>query len=414
MKKLLCHSDFSLAGTGFGTVSRYILTTLHATGRYDIHHLAINFHGDFVDPAQVPWQVQPSRLLDPKDPHGIKMLVRTILRGAYDIVWIMNDIFVTAKMVPLLIEAKKQLAAAGKPIPKFIYYYPVDRSVPAEWASMIRFADVPVCYTDHGREETLKSVPEVREKLRQIPHGVDNTIYHPVSVEQIHKWKRQLFHTDPDTYIVLNINRNSARKQLPYSIACFREFKKKVPKSMMYIHAMARDQGGDLVKVIRELGLDPSRDVIFPTKLSPSNPAPVETLNAFYNCADLFISTSLGEGYGETHADSLAVGTPVVIGDHTCTRQLFGERGERGYIYPCKDLIWIDQSGHRPKGLIPDIVKEMMKAYHAGPKQENKKVLAGLEWARENDWSIINQRWVELFREVEDMPVPTEVNTEII
>ena len=40
---LLAWSDSATVGTGFGVISKYILGALHATGRYEIYHLAINF-----------------------------------------------------------------------------------------------------------------------------------------------------------------------------------------------------------------------------------------------------------------------------------------------------------------------------------------------------------------------------------
>ena len=125
-KKILAWSDAAVAGTGFGVVSKHVLGALHATGKYEIHQLAINFHGDFVNPNDVPWQMQPARLLDPKDPHGQKMFFRTLMKNDYDIVWILNDLFVTHDVADMINKVKEKSIVKGKTPPIFIYYYPVD------------------------------------------------------------------------------------------------------------------------------------------------------------------------------------------------------------------------------------------------------------------------------------------------
>lgn len=410
VKRLLAWGDSSVAGTGFGTVSKYILGALHATGKYEIHHLAINFHGDFVDRSLVPWQVQPARLLDPKDPHGMKMFLRTLMKNNYDIVWVLNDLYVTHQVTELVEKAKQKMAVKGRKLPTIVYYYPVDCQVPDDGNSFVRLADIPVCYNDYGKEETLKTLPEVKDKLKQIPHGVDTSAFYPVPKQQSDMWKQQILNISPETTLVVNVNRNSSRKQIQYSMLAFKEFRKHVPDSVMYLHTAIKDQGGDLTRVIKDLQLDPTKDICFPLNFSPANPVPVKTLNAIYNMADIFLTTHLGEGHGLTIHEAMAAGTPVVAPNNTSTPFLLGKNSTRGYIYPCKDTIYIDNSGPRKKGLIPDIVKQMLKVYSDGPKQENKKVQAAVDWAKKTDWSIQTKKWIKLFNEIDEIRDNTEDN----
>jgi len=410
-KKLLCWSDSSLAGTGFGVVSKYILTALYNTGLYDIHHLAINFHGDFADTSQVPWQQQPSRLLDPKDPHGIKMFQRTLAKTFYDLVWVCNDLYVTHEVADVIDKIKQHYIVNNHRPPIFIYYYPVDCKVPLHATGFLKAVDIPVCYTNHGKEETLKTCPELTERLRQIPHGVETDVFKPCSIQEINAVKNNILKVQSDKTVVINVNRNSARKQLQYSMLAFYEFRKYVPNSIMYIHTAAMDQGGDLLKTIAELGLNFQDDIILPTNYSPSNPAPVKTMNYLYNMGDIFLTTHLGEGFGLTIIEAMAAGVPVVAPDNTCMSQLLGEEGERGYIYPCNDMIYIDDSGFRKKGLIPDIVDMMMMAYNDGPKENNPTVANALRWAKQHDWNIITKAWINLFARAEEI---AQVNSQCV
>lgn len=401
MKKfsVLAWSDAPTAGTGFGTVSKHVLSSIYSTGRYEIDQLAINFHGDFVDRNVIPWQMQPARLLDPRDPHGIKMFKRALQKSEYDIVWILNDLFVTTECKDIINETRVRYRTLGKKPPVFIYYYPVDCHV-NKWATgMLDVCDIPVCYTDHGREETLITKPGLKNRLRQIPHGVDTDTFKPATRNEIARWKTEMLRVSPDTTVVININRNSTRKQIPYSVLAFKEFRKRVPKSIMYLHMVQKDQGGDLDKIIEIADLSPKKDVLYPLGMTMNSPPSFEVVNKLYNCGDIFLTTHLGEGWGLTVTEAMACGVPVVAPDNTCMPEQLGKDSERGYLYPCKDLIYIDTSGFRKKGLIPDIVDKMLEVHQAGPKEWNPKVKAGLEYARSLHWDNVGAKWVTLFDE---------------
>ena len=400
-KSILAWSDAASAGTGFGIVSKHVLSALHSTGKYEIDHLAINFHGDFVDKNVVPWQMQPAKLLDPKDPHGMKMFFRTLMKKPYDIVWILNDLYVTTKVSDFVRQVKEKYIMAGKRPPIFVYYYPVDCHVQEDSVGLLELADHLVCYTDHGRQETLLTMPELIDKLIEIPHGVDTSAFYPLPEEEITKSKEKFFNVDSDTCVVVQVNRNSTRKQIPYSMLAFKEFKQRIPNSIMYIHTMTRDQGADLMKVMSDLELDPRTDIVFPARYSPATPAPDFILNRLYNSGDIFLTTHLGEGWGLTVTEAMAAGTPVVAPRNTSMPQQLGENSERGYMYECNDMTWIDSSGFRPKGMISDIVDKMMEVYEAGPKQTNPVVGRAKAWAAEHDWREVTKKWVELFDSLE-------------
>lgn len=403
-RKVLAWSDSPTAGTGFGVVSKHVLGALYATGKYEIHQLAINFHGEFIDKSECPWELQPARLLDPDDPHGMKMFFRTLLKTDYDIVWVCNDLFVTTKVADIIPKIKERARARGKKPPVFIYYYPVDCKVKPEAAKFLEVVDIPVCYTGHGREETLRTKPELADRLEQIPHGVDTSAYYKCKPEDVAIWKHQYLGISPLTTLVVSVNRNTERKQIPYSIMAFKEFRKWVPDSIMYVHAATVDQGGDLSQVLRDLELDIKTDVIFPARYSPAHPAPIEIMNRLYNIGDIFLTTHLGEGWGLTVTEAMAAGTPVVAPRNTSMPQQLGDNSERGYMYDCKDWAWIDSSGFREKGLLQDIVNQMVKAHNDNRMNAvNPKIIAARTWAEEHDWKEIGKKWVELFSKAENL-----------
>jgi glycosyltransferase involved in cell wall biosynthesis len=402
--KLLCWSDSPLASTGFGVVSKYVISSLYRTGRYDIHQLAINHHGEFHDTNQIPWQIQPAKLLDPRDPHGMKMFIRTVAKGNYDVVWILNDLYVTQEIVSELRRMLTDLSAAKRKIPKIVYYYPVDCKVLPDVSDLLDIADVPVCYTDHGHAETLAVKPHLSNKLKQVPHGINTHSFYPLNRTETRTWRKKYFGINDDTFLVINVNRNSTRKQIPYTIQAFKEFRKSVPNSMLYLHTMARDQGGDMLRVVQDQGFSANKDVIFPANYTPQHGVSDEILNRLYNCADMYISTHLGEGWGLSVGEALACGVPTLVPDNTCMPQLIGKQEERGYLYACNDEVYIDNSGVRKKGLIPDITSRMVDVYMSGRKEDNPKVQAALKWAEEHDWNVVTPVWHTILTEALSTP----------
>jgi hypothetical protein len=131
-----------------------------------------------------------------------------------------------------------------------------------------------------------------------------------------------------------------------------------------------------------------------------------EKLDVYDICVDESHSfTGNGVLLHNTITESMAAGTPVVVPDNTCMPQQIGSDGDRGYMYPCNDQLWIDPSGFRKKGLVPDIVAAMMRAYNGGPKQENEVVKRAREWSETHDWKLVANKWVDLFNEEEEAQI---------
>lgn len=412
--KLLCWGDSPDVSTGFGVVTRYVMSALYKTGKYEIHQLAINHDGRFLDNNKYPWQLQPAKLLNPNDPYGNQMLLNAINKEDYDLVWIINDTYVTNGVAKELKTVCNNKTKAGKKAPLIVYYYPVDCQVIPEGSEMLRTADVLVTYTDHGTGETKKAMPALVSKLNQIPHGVNTNIFKPLSKEESLKFRKKLLGVGEEKYVIINVNRNTTRKQLQYTLLAFKEFRKHVPNSVLYMHAAYHDQGGDLLLATRDLGFDLKKDVVFPVNYGPGMGISEEALNGVYNAADMYISTHLGEGWGLSIGEALAAGTPVIVPNNTCMPQLIGENEERGYMYPCNDILWIDNSGYRKKGNIPDILQKMLQAHQAGSKYDNPKVALGREWALQHDWSRVTKQWVSLLEKVMTMPRPEQPPSAVV
>lgn len=403
-RRVLVWSDAVCATTGFGVVSKYILKALHATGKYEIDQLAINYFGDFLDTQEYPYQLQAARLNNPKDPYGNQQFLDALTKKPYDLVFVINDTFVVEEIAKHMDEIRAVKRSSNHPVFKLVYYFPVDCRYMNRAASFSKTSDYNIAYTDFAKESALKvdglKVHDV------IYHGTDTKTFRPLPAEQCRLFRKKFFNVDDDDkFILLNINRNNTRKDMARSILAFKEFRKQVPNSMMYMHTKLVDSPGwghqiDLGVCLEHLALDMRTDVIFPRELNAANGFPVEAINQIYNAADAYITTTLGEGWGLTITEAMATGLPVIAPHNTSLPEILGKDGERGYMYPCREEVYVDNSGYRPYGRMEDIVETMMRCYYdwkASNDSHQLKIKQAREFTEQYSWDNVCKKWVDLF-----------------
>lgn len=328
--KLLCYLDSPFAYTGFATVCKNIIKPLYDSQKYNIHQFAINHDNNFHDTELYPWQCIPARLADPKDPYGRAHFLQLIAKGDYDIIFIVNDTFVLSPLVPRLKEILEHKKNYNLKIPSIIYYYPVDCRLKEEHSELIKMADFPIAYSKFAIEETVKVIPELKDKLQYIYHGTDTEQFFPYRPEIIHRIKKEIFNLKADDYLIINVNRNTSRKQLTRTLLCFKEFRKTVSNSYLYLHANPYDRGINLIECIKELNLELNKDVMIPPNYSSAHGVPEKTLNQIYNAGDLFLSNHLGEGFGLTEREAMAAGTPILVPNNTVEPEIVGK--QKGFM----------------------------------------------------------------------------------
>jgi glycosyltransferase involved in cell wall biosynthesis len=296
------------------------------------------------------------------------------------------------------------LKKAGKDF-KSIYYYPIDGIPKEAWIRGANSVDFPVTYTEFGREQSVEKVPEIGERLRVIPHGVNPDVFFPVPEDQVKAFREQYFGPLAEKFIITNVNRNQQRKDIPATIKAFIEFKKERPDSVLYLHMAAQDQGWNLPEVIAGFGLNVREDVILPQRFTPSNGFPLEVLNLLYNSSDCLMSTTVGEGWGLSWTEAMACKTPVVYPLNTCLGEYITE--ETGFPFKSggdMDHITVlpnDNEIPRPTAHISDAVKQLLLV-HDNREEAAKRADAAYKMVHNNlIWNKqITPQWIKLFDEI--------------
>lgn len=266
--------------------------------------------------------------------------------GGYTHVFILQDTF---QLVNFDFPQMLRRVCTEKNI-RSVYYFPVDAPLDPEWTDILAAVDVPVAFTEYGRVEakqkmTVRQADIVRynasaepdkridismldytRDVQVLPHGVDTTIYHPLANRaEIRKkfWSKEF--AGPDDFLMVNVNVNQRRKDVGRSLELLKAVRELgVPAKLVMHMSAASDDGLDLELIGRQLGLRLNEDWchhdhLFVQGQGKFNEAQLVQL---YNIADLYLTTTLGEGWGLGITEALACGTPVAVPLHTSCQEI--------------------------------------------------------------------------------------------
>ncbi len=437
-RRILVWADSPTVATGFAQVSRNVLKELHKTGRYEIDMIGINFYGEY-DRAKFEKdygflnKLVPAQQMGSPDLYGREYLIRTLtghnkyVSGPYDIFFSIQDHFIIQQKDHEssrgLGQAIKQLQANTLQADDYrenhflwVGYFPVDGMLKEPWVTeAIAPCDYPVAYCEFGAKEILRMSGDTRQTLEKrlniIYHGTNTSDFYPVSAEKRSELRKKYFNVDENTHIIMNVARNQPRKDLFKTLVVFKEWLTKHENSLLYLHCDPHDlSGGNLFDVARFIGL-PLDKVAFPKGFRSNTGVTLEQLNHYYNCADAFITTTLGEGWGLPITEAMACKLPVYapnitsITDILNTHDGFDQETSRGMSFDAgsNPTEWVnagaqDNEVPRPITNVESAVKMLEWGF------EHKEEVAAItqrafDWTQEHTWEAENQKWVQIFDE---------------
>lgn len=322
MAKVLWIGDAG-AHTGFARVTHGIGERLVDDFNQDVHVLATNYDGDYVDTHMKLYR--PNKLVG-NDIYGQSRFVEMLAVVEPDVVVILNDPFVVAKFLLRNAWDTEKALMKARPI---LAYMPVDGTAqPATWRVLERIVN-PVLMSEFGRT-WMPNAPVVW-------HGVDTEQYRPASEKEYvsssghtirsrRDAKRALGY-DPDGFLVLRVDRNSRRKDFSSTWKALVPLMKKYTDIQVHFHC--KGVGEDGVELPQLFSREPAIADRFylPGNHNTYRGWPENDLAILYNAADLFVSTSWGEGFGLTLAESIACGVPVIAQNVSSITEVVGPGG---------------------------------------------------------------------------------------
>lgn len=334
--------------TGFSTVSKNLVShwkrTFGEAMMLDI--VAINYFGaEYKEGNNV--RVISGKLKDiAKDDFGRHVFMRSMMDIDYDLIFILQDLGVVVPMIPHMKQILDRKKEQNKKQFKSILYFPVDFNLTAPLTRGLSFFDVLATYTEYGKRNVLHFRPELKGKVKVVPHGNNMKNFYPLPQEESQTFRNEYFgEENAGKFIIASINRNQSRKDIPTTIFGFMEYWEQHNRNaLLYLHMNPEDpMGWNLNTLLDQTPLKKGVDYMFPPEEDYNKGADVAKLNKIYNSIDCFISTATGGGWELTVTEAMSAKKPTIIPKHTSLEHLGGADGERTYfletLYPVVAMV---------------------------------------------------------------------------
>ena len=329
--RLLVYGHWS--HTGFGVVTEALGTRLVNMG-VDVRVLAMNHRGE---PVKGPLanRVYPLGLLEQHFNRPHVLAVNGVLWQALDHEddWRPDAVLVIADVSGLRGYVSDDFDA-WKDIPAY-HYCPIEGDdLPPLWRGIWSLVQ-PVAMSDYGARVMGELLGR---EVPRIFHGVDTESFYPVSPGKPIRWDGGTLRSKADckdkfgipatTNVLLRADRNVVRKNYDALLRSFAQVAQAEPDTWLVLHCRPIDRDGqDLRQELTKLPDDVRTLVKFTDAHDTFRGLPVAGLNALYNAADVYVSTTGGEGFGLTLAESLAAGVPVVTNGYAAEVEVVGPGG---------------------------------------------------------------------------------------
>jgi glycosyltransferase involved in cell wall biosynthesis len=330
--------------TGFARVTHAIAGRLVQKG-HEVHVLALNYPGDWVEGLE-GLRLYKANSPDPADLFGARKIAAVLEKVQPDVTIVLHD---PAHLVRMLLRNPADPGRVFMQAAPIIAYMPVDGyNYPPEITDILPQIVNPVAMATHG----LSVFP--RAQLAY--HGIDPTHFWAVADDPI-PFRGTLLEDkrdckialgfDPDKKLVLRVDKNSGRKDFAATIHALGPILEKDRDVQLHLHASTDPQmpGSNIPVLLTRYDLAPGQ-VKFPDLDSATLGWDTAALNVLYNAADLFVTTSRGEGFGLTIAEALQCGVPVIGQNVSSIPEVIGPGGivlepDRLITVPAGHDLWL-------------------------------------------------------------------------
>jgi len=330
MAKVLWLGDAG-AHTGFARVTHAIGERLVRDYGHEVHVLAVNYDGG--DPWDTNLKLYVPTTKVRTDLYGQSRFVELLGKIEPDVVVILNDPNI---ILDLLLRSKydpNHILLRYRPI---LAYVPVDaHNHPPSWFEALHKTTRVLAMSQHGVEQMTvgSNVPDL------VYHGVDHDRFFPVdrkhpltlsngTIIRSKTEAKQAFGWGSQDFLVLRVDKNSGRKDYPASWKALVPFMQRHRNVQAHFHCQGEglEHGLDLLSLFSR---DPDTQTRFhlPRNLDTFMGWTLEDLVGLYNAADVFVTTSRGEGFGLTIAEAMACGVPVIAQNVSAIPEVVGPGG---------------------------------------------------------------------------------------
>ena len=254
---------------------------------------------------------------------------------------------------------------------KWLLWLTIDgENLHPSWKNIANFVDEIFVFSEFGRKE-IKNL--VGFDVKSVYPGVDKSVFRKTNFDFKVK-EGELPFKLKDTFIVLNINQNTDRKNIPITIEAFSEFAKNKEDVFLLLVTDPDDPYGfDLWNLIEKFGL--RKKAAITKESGPRKGMTDQKLNLIYNVASVSVNSAIGEGLSLPTLEAMAVGLPVLATDYAAIPELIDQAG--GYKIDIAAYIYGFNGIKRAIVSKEDIVKKLDILYN--DFKTDKKISSAIE-----------------------------------
>jgi glycosyltransferase involved in cell wall biosynthesis len=329
--RLLVYGHWS--HTGFGIVTEALATRFVALG-VDVRIVAVNHRGEPIT-GSLSGRIWPATFHG--DSHGGNFSNAAIegkFWQQFGGEWKPDAVLVVSDMTGLLAHlGPKGVTPAWKSVPVF-HYCPIEGdNLEIGWRGI--WGEIaPVAMSRYGAQVIGDHIGRA---VPMIYHGVDTQAYHPVAFNHPIRFEgrtlttreacKSAFGIPADRKIILRSDRLVERKFYHSFFKALVPILERVPEADVVIHCSPVDGQLSIYEDIGRLPPELISRIHLTNAHSTFRGLPVEGMAALMNAADVYVSTTGGEGFGLNLAESMACETPVVVTDWAADREVVGPGG---------------------------------------------------------------------------------------
>lgn len=387
MKKRLLWIGDAACPSGFAVATHEILATL--SKEYDVTVLGLNYNGD---PHDWPYPIYAAAIGG--DAFGVGRMVWMCDIIKPDVIVVQND----GWNIPYYVGKLRQR------LPDGTYRFPEHAAIPivacvavdgknfdGDWLKGVALA---IFWTEFALKEARDGGYIGPAKV--IPLGVNLGTYKPLD-KAATRAQSSINVIGGAAFIVGNVNRNQPRKRWDLTVKCFADWitKKNINDAWLYLHsAPTGEMSIDVMALARYYNvLDRTVLVQPPAFYGVSE----EDMCKTYNCFDVLVSTTQGEGMGLPAMEAMACSVPCLLPDWSA----YGEWAkDAAVLIPCNSTsVGVSPPYKNVVGGVVDevaFIEELDELY----REPNWRMQVGGNGSRRVHeerfrWTNIGQRYLE-------------------
>jgi len=458
-------SDSPWAPTGFGTNTKNVAAILHSAGhRIGYGGCQNDRHGAWFTPwplgqteKEVWFENLPlmfpgqERFGEKSFPHWVREFKPDLVLGHLDFQMFKHmtdmkqpsqftmpfrdekgNILNRKQRMDMMNQAFKQLSHGVPWKLAVLIPYDGEPSVP-QWQLQLNNIEYPLAMSRYG-QIGLKKDFDVDSVY--MPHGVDTGLFKPLMEPKYGKEKK------PDAFIVGCVARNQHRKNIPRLVKGFAQFVKQnklsPDQAKLLLHMDWNDaMGWKFPDFAAQYGIEDYLMKPLMGTLDANQALDEKGMANLYNCMDVFVLPTGGEGFGIPTLEAMSCGVPICVTNYTTGYELIKSENpetddipmyplggahddpspngrdhleeedycERGILLPYKDMWWDTPARAAPQRALvsENAICEAIQYYYDNPDKKLEAGIAGRKHVlKEYSWEVVGNRWVDWIDKIEE------------